>query len=91
MAKIPILEQQEDGGESSLSPWISGPRTETGPLAGWEGLEHEEGIQTEDIAQGPQKVLASRQERREREGPQPRQLTQSPTGEAAGGQIYHGL
>lgn len=68
-------------------PWISGLRTETGPLADWKGLEHEKGIRTEDIAWGPQKVLASLQERRKREGPRPRQLTQSPTGEAASGQI----
>lgn len=51
--------------ENQSLPWISGPRTETGTLAGWEGLEHE-GIWTEDIAQGPQKVLASQQERRGR-------------------------
>ena len=60
-------------------PWISGLRTETGPLADWKGLEHEKGIRTEDIAWGPQKVLASLQERRKREGPRPRQLTQSVT------------
>lgn len=75
--------------ENPVSPlWISGPRTETGPLADCKGLEHEKGIRTEDIAWDPQKMLTSLQERRKREGPQPRQLTQSTTGEAAGGQIY---